>query len=118
MVIFPLGSNARLYEVDPRFFKTVKVKKFSFLFVTTYDKKSTLGGAKGSGLILPMFILQLFGYIIALLSIVTVLLLIFLFDISLRTTVTIVLAICGSWMLFITIFVIGLMLVSKKRENA
>ncbi len=53
----------RFSKVDPRYFRRVKVRFPSFMFAGIGDKSST-GNVKTYGVITPMFVLHIIGYIL------------------------------------------------------
>ncbi len=53
----------RYLKIDPELFKRVKVKFPSFLFAGIGDKKTT-GNVKNFGVIVPMFVLHIVGYLV------------------------------------------------------
>lgn len=75
MPIIPLVSQVRAAaSIIPHNFKKIKIKRFSFLFKGIGGKDSIYGSVKDYGIILPMFILQILGYILCILSIIIVVL--------------------------------------------
>lgn len=54
-------------RVEPRFFKRIKVKFPSFLFVGIGSKKSEQSDVRNFGVIIPMFVLHIVGYLLTLL---------------------------------------------------
>lgn len=71
--ITPLMAPAitfRLYEVDPECFKKVKIKRPTFLFCGIGGKDCIYGDVKKYGVILPLFVVQLVGYILTILQII------------------------------------------------
>lgn len=62
-------------NIDVKYFRKVKVKKLSFLFRGIGGKDFIGGDVKKDGVIMPMFILQISGHCVALISAVTVLVL-------------------------------------------
>ena len=54
-------------NIDPKYFKRVKVKFPAFLFVGIGGKKSEYGNVKEYGVIVPMFVLHILGYVVTLL---------------------------------------------------
>ena len=53
----------RYSRIDPKYFKRVKVKFPSFLFAGIGSRKDT-GNVRNYGVIVPMFILHIFGYLL------------------------------------------------------
>lgn len=53
-------------RIDPRFFKRIKVKFPAFMFAEIGGSKSEYGNVKDFGVIIPMFILHIVGYVLAL----------------------------------------------------
>lgn len=53
-------------KVDPKYFKRVKVKFPSFLFVGTGGRKSETGNVRNYGVTVPMFVLHIVGYLLTL----------------------------------------------------
>ena len=51
-------------RVDPKYFKRVKVKFLSFMFVGIGGNKSEHGNVKNYGVIIPMFLMHILGYIL------------------------------------------------------
>ena len=51
-------------RVDPKYFKRVKVKFLSFLFVGIGGNKSEHGNVKNYGVIIPMFVMHILGYLL------------------------------------------------------
>lgn len=53
----------RFSKIDPQYFKRVKVKFPSFLFVGIGNRRET-GNVRSYGVILPMFLLHILGYLL------------------------------------------------------
>lgn len=64
-----------LYEIEPKYFKRIKIKRLSFMFRGIGGKKSICGSAKEYGVIIPMLVIQIMGYLFAFCSIISVLVL-------------------------------------------
>ncbi len=60
-------------NIDVKYFKKVKIAKLSFLFRGIGGKTVVGGDVKKDGVILPMFILHIIGYCVAVISTVAVL---------------------------------------------
>lgn len=61
----------RYSRIDPRYLRRVKVRIFFFLFAGIGDKKET-GNVRTFGIIVPMFVLHLVGYLLTVALWVTV----------------------------------------------
>ncbi len=61
----------RFLHIDPKYFRRIKVRFPAFLFVGIGDKKDT-GDVKNFGVIVPMFILQLLGYMWTVLLVIAI----------------------------------------------
>lgn len=70
--IFLVPLRQLFSKVDPRFFKRVKVKFPSFLFVGIGGRKSETGNVRTFGVIVPMFVLHIVGYLLTLAMWVTI----------------------------------------------
>lgn len=53
-------------KVDPKYFKRKKVRFLSFLFSGIGGRKSETGNVKTYGIILPMYVLHILGYVLTL----------------------------------------------------
>lgn len=53
-------------RVEPRFFQRVKVKFPAFLFAGVGGRRSNQGDVKNFGVIVPMFVLHIVGYVLTL----------------------------------------------------
>ena len=79
-------------KVDPQYFKRVKVKFPAFLFVGIGGSKSETGNVKEYGVIVPMFVLHIVGYVLTLLLWATIPTLYYSFGIDLDVLVVVPLA--------------------------
>ena len=53
-------------RIDARYFRRVKVKFFAFLFAGIGGRRSEQGDVKNFGVIVPMFVLHVLGYVLTL----------------------------------------------------
>lgn len=121
-VVFIISALApfmqiRLYEINPDLFSKIKIKRFSFLFRGVGGKTSIYGDVQEYGIVLPLFILQVLGYVIASLVIVTVLLLLYMFKLDLNTIAIIVAIIMISYSMIAIATTAIVILISKKRAK-
>lgn len=74
---FPPFSQWRLFQedIDVKYFKKIKVHKLSFLFRGIGGKDAIGGSVKKDGVIVPMYIFQILGYCISLISTIVILVL-------------------------------------------
>lgn len=63
-------ANEKIDYVNPEIFKKVKIKKFSWLFTGFNGKDTIYSDKKKYGVILPMFIMHILGYILSLISLI------------------------------------------------
>lgn len=62
----------RLYEVNPEYFRKVKVRKWTFLFCGIGGKKSKYGDIHNYGIIVPLLVIQILGYFLTFLQIILI----------------------------------------------
>ncbi len=74
---FPPLVQWRLFQedIEVKYFKRIKVTKFSFLFRGIGGKDIIGGDVKKDGVIIPMFVFQIIGYCLSIISTVSVLIL-------------------------------------------
>ncbi len=74
---FPPLVQWRLFQedIEVKYFKRIKVTKFSFLFRGIGGKDFIGGDVKKDGVIIPMFVFQIIGYCLSIISTVSVLIL-------------------------------------------
>ncbi len=65
-------SSIRLYEINPEYFKKVKVKKLSWMFRGIGGKDSIYGDVCNYGVIVPIFAVQIIGIVLAILQIILI----------------------------------------------
>ena len=70
-LICPLAS-IRLYEINPEHFKKVKVKILSWMFRGIGGKDSIYGDVRHYGVIVPIFVVQIIGIVLAILQIILI----------------------------------------------
>lgn len=115
-IVTPL-MNFRLYEVDPEHFKRVKVKKFTWLFKGLGGKNSMCNDVKNYGIIIPMFIMHIVGYILSITTLILGLILILIVNVTpiiaviISCTILVIMLIA----LFITVFICYIK--SKHKDN-
>ncbi len=84
-----------LYEIDAKYFKKVKIKKFAFMFRGLCGKECIYGDVQEYGVIIPMLVVQISGYFFALASLILFLILYFAVGIELTTIAVIVGSVLG-----------------------
>lgn len=115
-VIFEMQPffQARLYELNTQYFKHKKISKFTFLFgITGYsckDYKEKREILKTEGLNYPMFVIQVVGFIVATICLLTSIVLLCLninidLIIIINASVLILMGIVDIFVIFITIHV-------------
>lgn len=110
------SMNFRLYEVNPEHFKKVKVVKFSWLFKGVGGKNSIYRDVKNYGIILPMFIMHIIGYIISILIIIVVTLLL-IFKISPLIIIITISSLLALDLLSLFAITTVCIIISKKRDQ-
>ncbi len=70
-LICPFAS-IRLYEINPEYFKKVKVKILSWMFRGIGGKDSIYGDVRHYGVIVPIFVVQIIGIVLAILQIILI----------------------------------------------
>lgn len=70
LAVLPPSIQWRAFQenIDVKYFKKVKVTKLSFLFRGIGGKDMVGGDVRKDGIIMPMFVLQILGYCIAVIS--------------------------------------------------
>lgn len=84
---------SRLRDLNPDYFKKIKLKKFSKLFIGYGGKSTIYGDVKQYGVIFPIFVLHIIGYTLSVLSFILSFVLYFIFDLNIVTIEIIILAI-------------------------
>ncbi len=70
-LICPFAS-IRLYEINPEYLKKVKVKILSWMFRGIGGKDSIYGDVRHYGVIVPIFVVQIIGIVLAILQIILI----------------------------------------------
>ena len=70
-LICPFAS-IRLYEINPEYFKKVKVKILSWMFRGIGGKDSIYGDVRHYGVIVPIFVVQIIGIVLAILQMILI----------------------------------------------
>lgn len=110
MVIVPVYGQWNLYDIiDDSKFKRIKIKKFAFLF-----KAISFQSVKKHGIILPLFVIQLISYPLAVFSIIFGL----IGYISESPKIVSLLVILGIETFVYVLLTITLSVISKKRKNS
>ena len=110
-------AQEQLYEINADLFRKLKIKKFSFLFKGIGHEGCVSGDVREYGVILPMFVVQLAGYSIALLSAVLIPVLYFPFGLELKTIGMVLSIILGSHVVILIATIFVTIRVSNKREK-
>ena len=111
MAIFPVIQQGKVY-IDDTPFRLIKIKKLSFLFWGVGRQSSSK-----HGVILSMFCVQIMGYVLALLTPATIIVLYWVFKIDNKIISWVV---CGVWVFEIVAFFATQIItdkVSKRRIN-
>lgn len=61
-----------MYEINPEYFKKVKVKILSWMFRGIGGKDSIYGDVRHYGVIVPIFVVQIIGIVLAILQIILI----------------------------------------------
>lgn len=85
MFIIPRFSQWNRYDINPEHFKKIKVQKLHFLFSGLGGKDCIYHSVKKYGVILPMFIYQISGYLCAIIAVGLTLILLFIFNLELTS---------------------------------
>lgn len=70
-LICPFAS-IRLYEINPENFKKIKIKKFAWMFRGIGGKDSIYGDVRNYGVIVPIFVVQILGCILAVIQLILI----------------------------------------------
>ena len=103
--------------VDPQYFKRVKVKFPAFLFVGLGGRKSKYGNVKEYGVIAPMFVLHILGYLLTLLLWAAMPTLYYRFGIDLDVLVVVPLAFALLFTIIVVVTEAICVSISRKRHN-
>lgn len=115
MALFPVFLQLTAYQgINDNYFKRIKIRRFKFLF-KAIDWQST---AK-RGVIIPMLVVQISGYILALISIILTIILVFAINVGNRLQITVIVngAILGIEIIADIVTVIITSIVSRMREE-
>lgn len=104
-------------HVDPKYFKRVKVKFPAFLFVGIGGSKAEHGNVKNYGVIVPMFVLHILGYILTLLLWAAMPVLYYRFGIELDILVVVPLAVALPFTIIVVVTEAICVSVSRKRHR-
>lgn len=115
-VMTPL-ANLNLYEINTDYFKKIKVKKFTRLFRGIGSGDCIYKDVKNYGIIIPMFILHIVGYVLSLLSVAVALILLFVFKIGYKYTAITLFAMAGIFMAIIALTIVICIAITKKRDK-
>ncbi len=117
---FPPFIQWRLLEenIDVKYFKKIKVTKLSFLFRGIGGKECIGGDVKKDGVIIPMFIFQILGYCLSIVSTTVILILYFTEQISDIFALIFQFSLIGvEIVLLITLTIICVILTKKRRKQ-
>lgn len=106
------------YEINPDCFKKIKIKKLSFLFKGWGGKNSIYNDVKNYGVILPIFILYIIGYFLALVIALQSLIMIIIFKISYKLVTISNFALLGIFLFLSALTIISCILISKKKTKS
>ena len=84
--IVPIFS-VRSYEIDPDFFRKIKIKKLSYMFRGIGGKDSIYGDVCTYGVILPFFVLQVLGYVLTIIQLIVIPILFFVLNVDYLTII-------------------------------
>ena len=117
MFVAPLAMQLRLYEIEPDHFKKIKIKKVKFLFKGIGGKHSIYGDVEKYGIIISLFIVQLLGYVTALLSTILVFILTNKFKYDLEEIVKIMGSILLGELSFDAVIIFIYMFISNRKDK-
>lgn len=115
MALFPVFLQLTAYQgINDNYFKRIKIRRFKFLF-----KAIDWQSAAKRGVIIPMLVVQISGYILALISIILTIILVFAINVDNRLQITVIVngAILGIEIIAAIVTVIITSIVSRKREE-
>ena len=115
MALFPVFLQLTAYQgINDNYFKRIKIRRFNFLF-----KAIGWQSAAKRGVIIPMLVVQISGYILALISIILTIILVFAINVDNRLQITVIVngAILGIEIIAAIVTVIITSIVSRKREE-
>lgn len=104
-------------NIDVKYFKKVKITKLSFLFRGIGGKNTVGGNVKKDGVIMPMFVLQITGYCVAIISTVVILTLYLMEHVSYIFVIVFQSSLIGAEAISCIIMMYACALVTKKRKN-
>ena len=116
MSLLPPLAQIRLYEIEPEKFKKVRIKYFSFLFRGIGGKGCVYGNVREYGVILPMFVFQLLGYILSILSCIAVPILYFVFELPLEISELIIFIVFGAECIGLVVVTVICIAKSKSKQ--
>ncbi|MCH5260968.1 MAG: hypothetical protein J1F18_14505 [Lachnospiraceae bacterium] len=112
----PFG-NSRLYGVNPNNFKRKKVKYLSFLFRGVGGKNCIYGDVKEYGIIYPIYVFHILGYLLATLLIGLVFILLFVFKMHIALVSIILFSVFLGFACVYCIATMICVIISKKRDK-
>lgn len=115
MALFPVFLQLTAYQgINDNYFKRIKIRRFKFLF-----KAINWQSAVKRGVIIPMLVVQISGYILALISIILTIILVFAINVDNRLQITVIVngAILGIEIIAAIVTYIVTGIVSRKREE-
>lgn len=104
-LIVPFYS-VRLYEINPEYFRKVKIKKLNFMFRGIGGKGSVYGDVHNYGIILPIFVVQIIGFILTIIQLIVIPLLFIFIGIDYITIIVIGSSFCFYIIILITVSLI------------
>lgn len=114
-LIAPLSQFNR-YDINPTYFKRVKVKRCCYLIRGLGGRNSKYGDVKNFGVIYPMFLIQILGYILSFSAVVLALVLVF----ASQASVIVVAIVSCSILIFqgviCAIIILSCVIVTKKKD--
>lgn len=114
-LIVPFFS-VRLYEINPEYFRKVKIRKLSFMFRGIGGKESIYGDVRNYGVIIPIFVVQIIGYLLTLIQLIMIPLLYIFVSISYITIIVIGSVFCA-YIIGLTIVSLVCIGISKRKED-
>ena len=115
MALIPVFLQLTAYQgINDNYFKRIKIRRFKFLF-----KAIGWQSVAKRGVIIPMLVIQMSGYILAFISMILTIILVFAINVDNHLQITVIVngAILGIEIIATIVTVIITSIVSRKREE-
>ena len=110
-------SQPRLHEINADNFKRKQVRHLTFLFRGLNGMTRTLCNVKSYGIIYPIYVFHILGYVLAMVLTTLAVILLFAFNITIGIVTIVIIIVSVTYMLAYVITIMICIQISKKRSR-